>query len=372
MRSQIRLGKVFGIQIGLHYSWFLIALLIVFSLFGQFHSSHAQWSTATIFTMALATAVLFFGSLLLHELSHALMATARGIPVREITLFALGGVSQMEGEAPDAKSEFWIAIVGPATSVVIGLVCVGLAGVAGPAALNPLVAMFSLLGYINLALAVFNLVPGYPLDGGRILRSVLWWKSGDMERATRLAAKIGQAVAGAFIALGIVEFFSGAGIGGLWIAFIGWFLLQAAKESYLQIGLKHVLEGVRVGDLMTHDCGVVSGGLSVQDLVDDELLRTGQRCFFVADNGGVGGIVTLNEIKQVARPQWPFTRLREIMIPPERLRTVTPSTSIASALELMARNDLNQLPVVSDGHLDGVVSRGEILGYLQTRAELQA
>jgi len=372
LRSQIKLGRVFGIQIGLHYSWFVIALLIVFSLFSELRSAHARWNPALCLTMAVATAILFFVSLLLHELSHAVMATRRGLPVREITLFALGGISQIEGEAPDANTEFRIAAAGPATSVLIGLICHGLARLAAAPGLAPLAEMLSWLGYINLALAGFNLLPGYPLDGGRILRSILWKKTGDMERATRMVAKIGQGVAGGMIGVGIVEYFGGAGLGGLWIAFIGWFLLQAARESYFQADLKRALEAVRVGDLMTHECALVSGGLSVQDLVDEEVLKTGRHCFLVAENGGVAGIVTLREIKHVARGQWPFTALRDIMLPREKLSMVTPSTSISSALELMVRNDLNQLPVISDGHLDGVVSRGDILGYLQTRAAIEA
>ena len=235
MRSNIRLGKVFGIKIGLHFSWFLIALLIAFSLSEQFRAVNPAWSAALVVTLAIATAILFFVSLLLHELAHSLMARSHGIPVREITLFALGGVSQIEGESPDAKTEFLIAVVGPLTSLAIGLVCLAAAyALSGP--VTPAQAVLTWLGYINLSLAVFNLVPGYPLDGGRVLRALLWWKSGDVERATRTAAATGQVVGGLFIAFGIIQFFFGANFGGLWISFIGWFLLQAAGESRRQAG----------------------------------------------------------------------------------------------------------------------------------------
>ncbi len=173
-------------------------------------------------------------------------------------MFALGGVSQIEKEPTSAKMEFWMAFVGPLTSAGIGLLCLALSRVSG-AASSPPTAMVSWLGYINLALAGFNMIPGYPLDGGRILRALIWWKTGDVERSTRMASRVGQAVALIFIGFGILRFFEGAGIGGLWIAFIGWFLLQAARESYLQIGLKRAIEGVSVSEVMTSDCPTVSG-----------------------------------------------------------------------------------------------------------------
>ena len=371
MRSQIPLGRVFGIRVGLHYSWFLIAALIGFSLFGQFRTTHPEWTAGLCLALAVSTAILFFISLLLHELAHARMAVSRGLPVREITLFALGGVSQIEKDSPDAKTEFWVTVVGPATSALIGLICLGLARFLGGQE-TPLKAVFSWLGYINLVLAAFNLIPGYPLDGGRILRAIVWWKTGGIERATRIAAGVGQAVAGCFIGLGILEFFSGRGVGGLWLAFIGWFLLQASRESYFQVSLRHSLEGVHVGDLMSRDFAAVDGGQSVQDFVDHDLLRTGRRYAFVSGNGGASGIVTVHEIKQVDRSQWPLVALRQIMLPLDRAHTVTPSDSLSRALELMAGDDVNQLPVVSNGHLDGVLSRAEIVRYLQTRAEIRA
>ena len=371
MRSQISLGRVFGIKIGLHYSWLIIAFLIVFSLSAQFHAGHPEWGDGLILALAVLTAILFFISLLLHELAHSVVANSRGLPVREITLFALGGVSQIEKEPTSAKTEFWMAFVGPLTSACIGLVCLALNGLTGMVS-SPAATMVSWLGYINLALAAFNMIPGYPLDGGRILRAAIWWKTGDMERATRMAARTGQAVALIFIGAGILQFFAGAGIGGLWIAFIGWFLLQAAGESYLQIGFKRAIEGVTVGDVMTSDCPTVSGNVSLQHFVEEELLKTGRRCFVVLENGAVAGLVTPQEVKQVERARWPFTTVGDIMKPLDQMRTVTPETPLTSALEMMSRRDFNQLPVVSDGHLAGVLSRAHLLSFLQTRTELQA
>jgi len=370
MRSQIKLGRIFGIEIGLHYSWFFIALLIVFSLFQQFHAENQDWGNPIILTLSIATALLFFVSLLLHELSHSLFAKSRGIPVREITLFALGGVSQIEKSPSSAKTEFWMAFVGPLSSACIGLICLGVRVVAGPVS-GPAYVILSWLGYINLALAGFNMIPGYPLDGGRVLRAAIWWKTGDSARSTRVAARVGQAVGAGFIALGIVRFFGGAGFGGLWIAFIGWFLLQAASESYLQVSLAQAFEGVTVAHVMTPDCQTVDGHLNLQLFVDETLLRTGNRCFVILDNSGLAGLVTPQEIKQIDRARWPYTTLFDIMRPLAEIRTVTPDTPLKTALEVMASQDLNQLPVVADHHVDGVISRAQVLNYLHTRAELK-
>ncbi len=373
MRSQVTLGSIHGIKIGLHYSWFLIALLIVFSLSSQFHASNPAWGDGVILAMALGTALLFFVSLLLHELAHSLVATANQLPVKEITLFALGGVSQIEKNPLSPQVEFWMALVGPLTSAVIGGLCLALARVVGNPAADPWTAMLLWLGYINLTLAAFNMIPGYPLDGGRVLRALLWWKTGNADRSAQSAAKAGQVVAYAFIAYGIFRFFQGAGIGGLWITFIGWFLLQAARESYLRVGLAHAVDGVRVADVMTRDCPTVQGWLNLQNFVEQELLRTGRRCFFVVDKEGeITGLITPHEIKQIDRAKWPFTTVHDIMRPLDDLRAVTPETTLSSALESMSRYDLNQLPVISNRHLEGVLSRAEVLGYLQTHAELRS
>ena len=369
MHSQIKLGRIGGIEIGLHYSWFVIAVLIAFSLAAHFHSVRHEWSEVTVWSAAVITAALFFAALLAHELAHSVVAQSRGLKVRAITLFALGGVSQIESEARDAKSEFWIAIVGPLTSFVIGLICTLLARLAGwtPAteAPTPAVAVLLWLGYINIALAGFNLIPGYPLDGGRVLRSILWWASGSAQRATRWAARIGQGVAFLFILLGLYRFFVGANFGGLWMAFIGWFLLDAARSSYLEAGLTAGLRNRRVGDLMERDCATVEGHISLRDFVDQYLLHTGSRCFVVVQDHHMAGLVTPNEVRNVSRDEWPRTSVQSIMRPLNQLRSVTPDMPVVKALELMTRENISQLPVVSDGKLEGVFSRGRVLRFLQ-------
>jgi Zn-dependent protease/CBS domain-containing protein len=371
MRSQIKLGKIFGIEIGVHYSWFLIALLIVASLYQQFHAKNAGWSDGLILAMSLVTGLLFFVSLVVHELAHSVFARSRGMEVREITLFALGGVSQIEQNPTSAKAEFWMAFVGPLTSACIGLLCLLIRRVAGNDTL-PIVVMISWLGYINFALAAFNMIPGYPLDGGRVLRAILWWKTGDAERSTRMAAKTGQAVGIFFIVTGIFQFFAGAGFGGLWISFIGWFLLQAAAQSSLAVGIAHALQGVTASDLMATDCPTLDGNLNIQHFVDEELLKTGRRCFVILQNGNVAGLITPHEVKGIDRARWPYTILSDAMLPLDAMHTIAPETPLKEALEIMGREDLNQLPVVRNGVLAGILSRTQLLDYFRTRTELQA
>jgi Zn-dependent protease/predicted transcriptional regulator len=375
MRSSIRLGRLFGIEVGLHYSWFLIALLITMSLGSQFQATHKDWGSNTIWALSILTSLFFFITLLAHEMSHALVARSRGITTKAITLFALGGVAQIEKEPEDAKTEFLVGAVGPFSSAVIGAISLGIAWALGwrmgSAPETPLHAMFVWLGYINLSLAAFNLIPGFPLDGGRVLRSILWLSSGNPLRATQQAATVGKVIALLFIAFGIFRFFGGAGFGGLWIAFIGWFLMQAASASYSSVALTEGLKGVQVRDIMTSDCVTLDGNMNVEQFVENYLLRSGRRCFVVQQNGEISGLVTPHEIKEIDRPRWPFTTLVDIMRPLDELHTVAPTTPVMEALETMGRDDVNQLPVVSGKHLDGVVTRANVVDFLHTRAELR-
>jgi len=375
MRSNIKLERISGIEIGLHYSWFIIAALIAFSLSEHFRQVNPDWGTTQNWIVALFTAVLFFVTLMLHELSHSLVAQAHGLKVSAITLFALGGVSQIENDAPDAKTEFWIAIAGPIASVVIGLGCLAVAvGLGWQRPAEPrtgATAVLVWLGYINIMLAVFNLIPGFPLDGGRVLRSIVWAITKNADRSTRIAARIGQVVAFLFILDGIWQFFSGAGFGGLWIAFIGWFLMEAARSSYAQVEIAAAFRGVRVSEVMSHDCVTVNRGMTLQDFVDTYLLRTGQRCFAVEDQGRLVGLITPRDVGALPRERWDNTTVREAMRPIEELHIITPDMQVLEAFKLMASNDVNQLPVVANGTLQGIVSRSQLVQLLQARSELQ-
>ena len=374
MRAQIKLARVFGVELGLHYSWLIIAVLIAFSAADYFHGIHPEWSTAVVWGISIIAGVLFFVFLFAHELSHALVAKARGLPIHKITLFALGGMAQIEKEPTRASTEFWMGIVGPLTSFVIGCALFGLAILAGwswaskPA--TPGQAILVSLGYVNVLLGAFNMIPGFPLDGGRVLRAIIWGITKSADRSTRIAARIGQLVGIGFILYGILEFFQQQTFGGLWLAFIGWFLMNAAGASYLQLKASNALAGVNVGQVMSQDCQAVEAHISLQDFVDHFLLRTGRRCFLVVDNQKPLGLITPAEVRQVPRDDWSVTSVQAAMKPLERIHSVTPETPVMNAMEVMAREDVNQLPVVSDGHLAGILSRAHVLELLRARSEV--
>ncbi|HUO25312.1 MAG TPA: site-2 protease family protein [Candidatus Aquilonibacter sp.] len=375
MKSQIKLGTVFGVELGLHYSWLVIALLITFSLVAQFHAVNRNWSDAVVWATAIITGILFFACLFAHELSHAMVAKARGIPIHKITLFLLGGVAQIEKEASDAKTEFWMAIVGPFTSGILGVILLLLAKLAGwvpwTSPTTPGTALLVWLGYINLALGAFNMIPGFPLDGGRVLHAILWWAMDDAERSTRAAAVVGQVIAVLFIAYGILQFFGGAALNGLWLAFIGWFLLQAAGATYMQAKAGSLLRGLRVKDVMSTDCYTVDPDETLQTFVHEKLLPTGRRCFLVVQDGQLIGLITPHEVRAVEPRAWPFTAVRAVMRAADKVHFVSPDMPAMEALEVMGREDVNQLPVTADGHIEGVVSRAHLFQVIRSRSELK-
>jgi len=376
MKSNVKLGRVAGIEIGLHYSWFIIAALIAFSLGERFHQVNPSWSTGQVWIAALLTAVLFFVTLLLHELAHSLVAQRRGLKVKAITLFALGGVSQIEDDARDAETEFWVAIVGPIASLLIGLGCLAVAAGLGwhPSAepRTGLTAVLVWLGYINLGLGIFNMIPGFPLDGGRVFRAIVWGITKNADRSTRIAARLGQVVAFLFILGGLWSFFRGAGFNGLWTAFIGWFLMEAAQTSYAQVDIAAAFRGMRVSEVMSRDCALVNLGMSLEEFVETYIWRTGDRCFAVEDAGRLVGLITLRDVGAVPRDRWESTTVREAMRPLEELHITTPDTQVVDALKLMAGNNVNQLPVVANGALQGIVSRSHVMQLLQARSDLQS
>jgi Zn-dependent protease/predicted transcriptional regulator len=374
MKAQIKLARVFGVELGLHYSWFIIAALIAFSLAAHFHAVNPGWGDGVIWAAAIVTAVLFFACLFAHELSHAAVAKMRGLPIHRITLFLLGGMAQIEKEASDPSTEFWMGIAGPIASAVIGFVLLAIALAAGwnshTAPATPGIAILVWLGYINVALAAFNMIPGFPLDGGRVLRAILWWITKNADKSTTVATTVGQIVGTLFILYGILEFFAGHSLDGLWIAFIGWFLMQAAGASRMQMRAEHLLHGLHVRDLMSKDCDSIDGSEPLQQFVDEHLLRTGRRCYVVMEHGKVAGLITPNEVRKVDRERWPQTSVHAAMRSLEEIHSVPPDAPVMSAMEMMANEDINQLPVMSDGHLEGVVSRAHILQVLQSRAAL--
>jgi len=376
MRAQVKFGRVLGIEVGLHYSWFLIVLLITFSLADRFRTVDPQWNLGVVWGSAIITSILFFAGLLAHELSHSIVARAHDLPVRNITLFALGGVSQIEKEPTEASTEFWVAIVGPITSAVIGsillLIAIGVGWTYGSDPATPPLAILVWLGFINLGLALFNMVPGFPLDGGRVLRAIIWWATKSAERATRVAARVGQLIGIAFIIYGVVRFFAGAGFGGLWLCFIGWFLLQAAGGSYFQFEAASLLDDLHARDLMSRDCTFVDANMKLQQFVDDYILRSSQRCFIVVDRGFTTGMITAQDVRTIDRTLWEAVPVRDAMRGINTLRAVNSDTPVLKAMEVMARENVNQVPVIDNQRIEGIVTRANILHVLQSRSQLKA
>lgn len=371
MRNAIRLGKVFGIEVGLDYSWFVIFILITWSLAGHYLMEYQDWSPGFRLSMAIATALLFFGSVLAHEFGHSLVAIATGVPVQRITLFIFGGVAQIGQEPKRAWHEFWIAIAGPLVSLALAVVFALLGSLGRQWGNAGLAALGGWLGGTNLALALFNLIPGFPLDGGRILRAVVWGMTGSMRGATRFAGAIGQIVAWLFILVGIWQIFTGNWANGLWIAFIGWFLNGAATSSVQQVNLQELLQGHTVREVMMRDCPRVAPRLSLQQLVDTVILPSGRRCFPVMQDDQMLGLVTVHHVQEVQREDWPVTTIGQVMIPKDRLSKAQPDEELAEALEQMVDADVNQLPVVdANGQWVGMVARDNILNFIQTRSAL--
>lgn len=384
MRNGFQVGRIFGINIRIDWSWLLIFLLISWNLSVVFGQAHPNWGLGQSWLVAVIAALLFFISVLLHELAHSVMARIQGVPVRSITLFLFGGVSNIEREPPSPNAEFLITVVGPATSIVlgglftwIGLATAGRATVGLTAAnvisrLDPLTTLLLWLGPINLILGVFNLIPGFPLDGGRLLRSILWAATNSLERATQWAAGVGQAIAWLFILAGVamifgvqIPFLGGGFINGIWLAFIGWFLSSAASQSYQQVLMQDLLDGVAVSRLMRNNPPTVNPDCTLNDLVDNHILQHDDLAFPVVEGDDLVGLVTLDDIRQVARQQWDVTTVRQIMTPEAKLVLTTPEENADEALHKLSQQDVRQLPVVHGHHLLGLLRRNDIVRWLQ-------
>jgi Zn-dependent protease/CBS domain-containing protein len=385
MRNGWRIGRIFGITIYVDWSWLLIFLLVTVNLATGFAQIHPNWGAGLIWIVAVVAALLFFASVLAHELSHAIVARAQDIPVQNITLFLFGGVANIQQEPRSPRGEFVMAVVGPITSLAIGGICLLAAGAfarlptdvaVSPggafAALDPLTTLLLWLGPINILLGIFNLLPGFPLDGGRVLRAVLWAATGNFRKATRWAAWVGQAVAWLLIFTGIamifgvqVPFFGAGVVSGLWLAFIGWFLSSAARQNEQQVVIHDMLEGVPAGRLMRSDVPAVPPTISVGDLVHRYVMGTDERAFPVLDNDQLLGLVTLEDIRKVAPESWETTAAREIMTPAAQLAVVRPQDDVTMALDQIMLRDVRQVPVIADGRLVGLVRRRDIMRWLQ-------
>jgi Zn-dependent protease/CBS domain-containing protein len=369
METSIKLGRIWGIPIGLHWSLFVVFGLITWSLaLGYFPEEYPSLSTPIYWLLGLITSILFFGSILLHELGHAIVALRNQVPVRGITLFIFGGVAQLEQEARSPGAEFRIAIAGPAVSLALAGLFESLWLL--DQSIPYLAAPSIWLARINLMLAAFNLIPGFPLDGGRVLRAIVWRWTGSLARATKVAAFTGQLAAFGFIGWGIFAMFSSNFFNGLWLVFIGWFLQNAAASSQAQTNLEELLRGITVGRVMSRDYSKVPGTLSLSQLVEENVLAGGHRYFLVGESGHVRGMVTLRDVTAVPQRKWQFVTTEQVMVPLKRLTHVQPDTGLMEALQTMDNADVAQLPVMNGEDVVGMVSRDQVLHYVRTRAEL--
>ncbi len=368
MGSAFNLGKIFGIQVRLHFTWFIIFILVTISLV------YPDWSHLIYWVRGIITSLLFFASVLTHELAHSLVGRVNGIPIKSITLFIFGGVAQMSKEATRPGAEFKMAAAGPACSLVIG----GLFGLLWwftRSTIASVAAMAQWLAFINVALAVFNMIPGFPLDGGRVLRSILWRTSGNYMRSTRIATQIGRGVGYLFIVSGILIIFLHpfglSGFNGIWIAFIGWFLENVASASYRQAQWRETLHGFTASQVMTSGYPTVPSNITVSQLVQGYVFTSGHPFFLVGDESRLEGILTLHNIKSAPQESWDVTQVREIMTPVDKLKVAHPDQDALSVLERMDEENINQMPVVSDGRVIGLIIRDNLMRLIRTRSELK-
>lgn len=381
MKSTFRLGRIAGIEIGIHFSWFFIVLLITWSLATSYLPAvNPAWSETTRWVLGLIAALLLFVSVLIHELAHSIVAKAKGFPVEGITLFLLGGVSNLQAEARRARDEFVISAVGPATSLVLGVLFFLILTLIGDNALEttpistgaqvltPLQAILGYLWFINSLLAVFNMLPAFPLDGGRVMRSIIWALSGSFVTATKISARTGQAIGLLMIGFGVFQVLQG-NLGGLWFGLIGWFLQSAASSTLRETEAEAVMKGVHVRDVMRPSLESLEPGISVFEVVYDHLMRDGVRAMPVCENGRLEGIVSLTDVKKVDRDRWPETPVRDIMTPLP-VFSVEPQDDLSDALGILAENSIHQSPVLYQGRLIGMLTRADIIAYLHRRKEL--
>jgi Zn-dependent protease len=369
-RSTISLGRILGIPIGVDYSWFLIFALLTWSLAtGYFPAEFSNWPVAQYWIVGAVTVIFMFGSVVLHELGHSIVALRYKIPVRSITLFIFGGIAQIGAEPPSAVSEFWIAIAGPVVSFALALFFGLLQSLFG--ALAPLLAVAKYLAYINGTLGLFNLVPGFPLDGGRVFRAILWGITHDLRRATRIAANVGRVIAFIFILVGVWQVFKGNFGNGLWIAFIGWFLESAASSQLQQQTIRDLLAGHHVADAMRRDFTSILPGTTLEQLINTHILGSGQRSLVVKEADRLAGLLTLHNVKAIPSSAWSSTTAAQVMIPMEKMKWIRPETDLVDALGEMDRDGVNQLPVMLGDQIQGMLGRGDVINFLRSMSEIR-
>jgi Zn-dependent protease/predicted transcriptional regulator len=374
--SSLRIGRILGIPIYVHASWVIIFVLITMSLGAQFTQQHPQWTSTQHWSVGVLTSLLFFASIIFHELSHSMVARVYKIRVESITLFVFGGVARITQDPTKAIQEFNIAIAGPIASLFLGGVFYALTLFFPYGTMTGALALW--LAGINMLLAVFNLLPGFPLDGGRIFRAIVWGVTKDFTRATKMAGTSGKLVAYGMIVFGAGYALStGQWQAGLWYAFIGWFLLNAAQESVAQIVVRETLSGLHAADVMSQEVPMVPRDISLEDY-SQEALRTGRRCHLVVTDDRLVGMMNVHTLNSVPRDEWANMSVQAVMIPRDKILWAKPEEPLLGLLERLLAADINQMPVVSGGengdnsgsHIIGMITRDSILRVMRTRAEV--
>ncbi|HSL52488.1 MAG TPA: site-2 protease family protein [Candidatus Deferrimicrobiaceae bacterium] len=369
MESRLKVVEVWGIPIRVHVSWLLVFGLVTWSLAaGYFPGEYPGWAGGSYWAIAAVTALAFFVSILIHELGHSWVARRNGIPIRSITLFVFGGMARISREPDTPGAEFRIALAGPVTSFALAGLFAGAWQLVRDVPLLAAPAIW--LARINFLVAVFNLVPGFPLDGGRLFRAAVWHFTGSFHRASRVAAFAGQLVAFGLIGWGILTVMGGNVIGGMWFAFIGWFLQNAAAHSHAEANIREMLRDVTVAQAMTPDGRRLERGASLERIVREEVLGAGRRCFTVTEGGRLAGLLTLHEIKAIPQDRWAQVTAGEVMTPAEKVTAVEPKENLLAALEKMDDANVAQMPVLASGELVGMIGREQILHYIRVRGEL--
>lgn len=368
----IRLGKIIGIPISIDVSWFIIFALIVYTLAEyMFPQLNPNFTPLMNWLGGIIAALFLFLSVLLHELMHSYVAIKSGMKVGGITLFIFGGVSKLNDEPQTPEVELKMAIAGPATSIALAAIFWVIAAYGGAAILGQLgLEIVKYLALINLALGIFNLIPGFPLDGGRVFRAILWGSLNSLERATRIASRVGQGFGYLFIIGGFWMMLSGGLLNGLWLVFIGWFLNNAAQQSYQQIELRRALSGVDVHRVMTTDFPHVDPNITVDQFVHDYLLQYDYNAFPVTENDNFLGIITVNEVRNIPREQWHDMNVRQLIRTPEEERVIDENDDAFDALMHMAQGNIRRLLVIHDGKLKGMVLQDSIINLVRTKLRL--
>jgi len=371
MGGSIRLGRVLGLEIRLDYSWFLVLFLMSWTLSSSVFPAVYGFDPKTSWVLGTISALLLFASVLVHELSHAIVARWHGIEVSCITLFLFGGVAQLKDEPNSPRAEFLITGVGPVTSLVLGGVSLAVSLVTPMAGLlRPTAAVLNYLGIVNIALALFNLIPGFPLDGGRLLRSVIWHYSGDIRKATQWAAGMGQLFGFILMTFGVLRTVVGGDLGGIWMVFVGWFLGRAAQSAYQQLLLRYALSGVLVSQVMTHEVPVIDADTRVATFVEEYVLRNEHTIYPVTRGGEFVGVITLDDVRGLERDCWGVTCVGALTHEPEGARVLHHDQDAWDALTQMVEHDAPRLLVVDDGKLEGIVSRETILRLVRMKSRL--